>query len=230
MTTFVLIHGSYQGGWIWQPVADRLRAQGHQVLAPTLDGCAERAGSLRPGLTVETQAAEVAQLLFYENLSDVVLVGTSSGGMVMAKVAEINPARVRRLVFADALALQHGEKVTDFVSQPSSIVHELALGPTREDAEGRLFASLDPELRAWAVERCTLHPIAAHRKAVELETFWSQDWNADVIYCRQAPNPGEAHQRRCADALGARWHELDTGHYPMLSAPDELVEIILSED
>ena len=49
-----------------------------------------------------------------------------------------------------------------------------------------------------------------------------------MIYCRQAINPGEAHQRRCAEALGARWHELDTGHYPMLSAPDELTELIQS--
>ena len=81
MTTFVLIHGSYQGGWIWQPVADRLRGKGHQVYAPTLDGCAERAGSLRAGITVETQAAEIAQLLFYENLHDVALVATSSGAI-----------------------------------------------------------------------------------------------------------------------------------------------------
>ena len=64
MTTFVLIHGSYQGGWIWQPVGDSLRAAGHTVYAPTLDGCAERAGLLRSGITVESQAAEVAQLLF----------------------------------------------------------------------------------------------------------------------------------------------------------------------
>ena len=91
MTTFVLIHGSYQGGWIWQLVASRLRALKHQVYAPSLDGCAERAGQLRPGINTETQAAEIAQLLFYEDLREVVLVGTSSGGMVLAKVAEDAP-------------------------------------------------------------------------------------------------------------------------------------------
>ena len=229
MTTFVLIHGSYQGGWIWQPVANQLRADGHQVYAPTLDGCAERAGQLRAGITVESQAAEIAQLLFYENLDDVVLVGTSSGGMIMAKVAEMARERIGRLVFADALALQDGEKVSDFESQPSSITTELSLGPSREDAEGRLFKDLDPDVRAWAVDRCTLHPIAVHRQAVQLDNFWFQDWNASVIYCRQAPNPGEAHQRRCAETLGARWYEIDTGHYPMLSAVDELVQIILAE-
>jgi pimeloyl-ACP methyl ester carboxylesterase len=228
MTTFVLIHGSYQGGWIWQPVADRLRAAGHDVYAPTLDGCAERAGGLRAGITVESQAAEVAQLLFYENLHDVVLVGTSSGGMVMARTAETARERVGRVFFADALALRNGEKVSDFVSQPSAIVTDLALGPSREDAEGRLFADLEPDVRAWAVERCTLHPIAVHRQPVQLDSFWSQDWDASVLYCRRAPNPGEAHQRRCAETLNARWHELDTGHYPMLSTTDELTQLILT--
>ena len=75
MTTFVLIHGSYQGGWIWQRVASRLRASGHTVYAPSLDGCAERKHQVRAGITTETHAAEIAEMLFYEDLKDVVMVG-----------------------------------------------------------------------------------------------------------------------------------------------------------
>src|SRR5690348_6138825 len=101
MTTFVLIHGSYQGGWIWQPVASRLRAAGHRVYAPSLDGCAERKHSLRPGITTETYAAEIADLLYYEDLRAVVMVGTSSGGMVVCRAAEIRRDRVSHLVFVD---------------------------------------------------------------------------------------------------------------------------------
>ena len=51
MATFVLVHGAYQGGWIWKPVAERLRRAGHAVYAPTLDGCAERKHQLRPGIS-----------------------------------------------------------------------------------------------------------------------------------------------------------------------------------
>lgn len=228
MTTFVLIHGSYQGGWIWRRVADRLRAQGHVAHAPTLDGCGERAGSLRPGITVESQAAELSKLLFYEDLDDVVLVGTSSGGMVLARLAEVARERIGRLVFADALALRHGESITDIVTRPAAVNTELVLGPTREDAEGRMFAALEPALPTWAADRCALHPIAVHTQPVQLDSFWSQDWDATAIYCRRAPNPGEAHQRRCAETLGARWHELDTGHYPMLSASEALTGLILT--
>ena len=228
MTTFVLIHGSYQGGWIWQPVASRLRAAGHTVNAPSLDGCAERKHSLRPGITTETQAAEIADLLFYEDLQDVIMVGTSSGGMVVCRAAEAQPDRISRLFFVDALALLDGERIRDIVQRSTAVPSGLAAGPTREDAATRLFADLDPQTRAWALDRYTLHPIGIYESPVKLESFWNRQWPATVIWCRRAANPGEAHQRRTADKLKAQWHELDTGHYPMLSAPEELTRLLLA--
>ena len=102
MATYVLVHGSNQGGWIWQPVANLLRAAGHQAYAPSLDGCGERKSQMRPGITAETQADEVAQLMFYEDLKDVVLVGTSYGGMVACRTAGLMRERISRLVFVDS--------------------------------------------------------------------------------------------------------------------------------
>lgn len=227
MTTFVLIHGAYQGGWIWKPVATQLRAEGHLVFAPSLDGCGERAAQVRSGITTESQADEVAELLAAEDLDDVVIAGTSSGGMVMARVAELARERVARLVFVDALALMPGEKIRDIVPRPAEIMTEVATGPSRDGALRTLQGSLEPELAGWAADRFGLHPVAVFDEPIVLDRFWDQSWDASVVYCRQAPNPGEAHQRRCADALGARWHELDTGHYPMLSAPEELTRLII---
>jgi pimeloyl-ACP methyl ester carboxylesterase len=229
MSTYVLIHGSYQGGWIWQPVASQLRAAGHAVYAPTLDGCAERKHSLRPGITTETQAAEVADLLFYEDLHDVVMVGTSSGGMVVTRAAETRRDRISRLVFVDALALLDGERIRDIVRRSTAVPSGLAAGPTREDAATRLFADLDPETRTWALDRYTLHPIGIYENPVKLDNFWDQQWSALVVWCRRAANPGEVHQRRTAENLNARWHELDTGHYPMLSMPEELTALLTAQ-
>ena len=150
MATYVLVHGAYQGGWIWKPVVERLRTAGHQVHAPTLDGCAERHHLVRPGITVATHAQEIAQLLFYEDLARVVLVGTSSGGMVICKAAELARDRIARLVFVDALALMPGERVGDIVKRVSANeTTAITTGPARTDAEKRLFADLDPDLRAW---------------------------------------------------------------------------------
>jgi pimeloyl-ACP methyl ester carboxylesterase len=227
MATYVLLHGAYQGGWIWKPVATRLRTAGHRVLAPTLDGCGERHDQVRAGITVGTHAREVAQLLVYEDLTDVVLVGTSAGGMVLEKAAEMARERIGRLVFVDALALMPGEKVDEVVkrSAPNEVT-ALTTGPTKADAESRLFRDLDPALRAWALARITPHPIAALEAPMEPTTFWNQGWSATVIRCRRATNPPEAHQRRTAERLKAAWHELDTGHYPMLSEPDALTRLL----
>jgi len=230
MATYVLVHGSYQGGWIWQKVADRLRAAGHQVYAPSLDGCAERKCLVSAGATTESQAEEVAQLLFYEDLKDVVLAGTSSGGMVVCRVAELMRDRIGRLAFVDALALLDGEKIGDIVTRSTAAANTggLTRGPTREDAANRLFADLEPAARAWALERYTQHPSGIYEQGVKLDRFWSLPWKASVTWCTRAQNPGEAHQRRCAEKLGASFATLDTGHYPMLSMPAELTQLLLA--
>src|SRR5256884_9681717 len=177
MATYVLIHGAYQGGWIWKPVATRRPAAGHAVLAPSLDGCAERSHAVRAGITVGTHAREVAQLLFSEDLKDVVLVGTSSGGMVIVKAAELARDRIGRLAFVDALALMPGERVDAIVKRPApNKVGDVTTGPSRTDAEGRMFKDLEPAVRAWALERYTMHPVAALEAPMVPTTVWDQKW------------------------------------------------------
>lgn len=228
MAIFVLIHGAYQGGWIWQPTVRLLRADGHIVYAPSLDGCGERRHSLRPGITVETHAQEIADLLFFEDLREVALCGTSAGGMVLCRAAELARDRIGRLVFVDALALRDGERISEIVNRPTPRVStDLAVAPSREDAANRSFADLAPDLRAWALDRYTPHPIAAMEEPASLRSFWQQSWPATVIRCRRAANPPEAHQRRTAETLGGKYLEIDAGHYPMLSDPAVLAPLLM---
>jgi len=228
MATYVLLHGAYQGGWIWQRVTPHLQAAGHKVFAPTLDGCAERRHALRPGIDTESQAAEIAELLFFEDLRDIVLVGSSCGGMVACRVAEIARDRIGRIVLADALALFNGEAVSDHVKRPTAETTALATGPSREDAANRMFVSLDGPTKEWALARYTPHPVAAMQQAVKLDSFWSQSWKASVIWCKQSVNPPVVHQRRAAETLKASWAELDTGHYPMLTEPAALAKLMMA--
>jgi pimeloyl-ACP methyl ester carboxylesterase len=231
MANFVLIHGSYQGSWIWQPTTKLLREAGHTVHAPTMDGCAERANGLRAGITATTMAQEVADLLFYEDLDDVILASTSSGGIVISKAAEMARDKIKRLVYIDALAPQPGETVGDIVirgpNQEPNEETEFAAGPNREGMAVRLFADLEPELKAWALDRATLHPKGA--SAADLDKFWAQSWPATVIYCTGSLNPSEAHQRRTADKLAAHWQTMDAGHYPMLSHGEDMTRLLLEE-
>ena len=227
MANFMLIHGAFQGGWIWKLVASRLRAEGHHVIVPTLDGCGERAMHIRPGITTETQAQELSKFLWSEDMENITLVGASAGGMVMARVAELQRDRVDRLVFADALALFDGECIRDITgSSHHSVVTDLVTGPTRQDRYDRFIQDMPGELASWAADRSTQHPIGCFQEPVILEDFWNQEWKASVVWCMQARRPGVEHQRRAADKLKAKWFELNTGHFPQLSMPDELTRVI----
>jgi pimeloyl-ACP methyl ester carboxylesterase len=175
-----------------------------------------------------THATEIAELMFYEDLRDVVLAGTSAGGMVLCRAAELARERIARLVFVDALALLDGERIGQIVNRTTTrVTTALAVGPSREDAETRMFAALDPALRAWALARYTPHPIAAMEEPVKLKSFWGQSWPATVIRCRRSANPPEAHQRRTAEKLSGKYLELDAGHYPMLTDPDALAPLLM---
>jgi pimeloyl-ACP methyl ester carboxylesterase len=146
--------------------------------------------------------------------------------MVICRVAELAADRIARLVFVDALALLPGEKVGDIVNRPAGDVTAVTIAPTRADAESRMFSDLDPATRAWALARYTPHPIAALEAPMELTDFWDRRWPVSVIRCRRAKNPPEPHQRRTAERLKGSYAEMDTGHYPMLSQPDELVRLL----
>jgi len=109
MATYVLVHGGGHGGWCYQRVARLLRAEGHEVHAPSLTGLADRSHLLAPGIDLDTHITDVVSLLFYEDLRDVILVGHSYGGMVITGVADRVPDRLRRLVYVDAFVPNDGE-------------------------------------------------------------------------------------------------------------------------
>lgn len=228
MSNFVLVHGSYQGGWIWKLVGDRLVDVGHRVYRPTLDGSAERRRNLRADITLAELGAEIADLLFFEDLNDVIFVGTSMGGMVVCEAAERVPERIKRLVFIDALVPLPGESVPTINSRAPHDRNNLVYGPKPEAARGVVYADLPPDVQEWALARYTQQAIAPTDDPVDLRDFWSRTWQVDVLRCTQSPLPPEAHQRRTAERLNGSYAELEAGHYPMLSHPAEVAEYLLA--
>ena len=85
MATFVLVHGAWGGGWCWKDVAPLLRATGHDVYTPTLTGVGERAHLLNPTIDLSTHIQDIVNLLFYEDLRDVILVGFSTPALLRPK-------------------------------------------------------------------------------------------------------------------------------------------------
>lgn len=108
MTTFVLVHGAWLGGWAWKHVTPRLRMAGHEVFAPTLTGLGERVHLAHPGVGLETHIQDVVNVLVFEDLQQVTLVGHSYGGIVITSVADRTPERLAQLVYLDAFVPEDG--------------------------------------------------------------------------------------------------------------------------
>ena len=228
MSTYVLVHGSYQGGWIWKPVSERLAARGHVVYRPTLQGSAERRREIRPDLSLADYGVEIADLFFYEDLTDVIFVGTSIGGMAVSEAAPKVAERIRRLIFIDALVPLPGESVPQINSRPPYDQRNVVYGPSPDSARGTIFAGLPPAVEDWALARYTQQAIKPTDDPVDLREFWSRTWRVGVLRCTRSPAPPESHQRRTAERLKGTYTELDAGHYPMLSHPGEVADYLMS--
>ncbi len=145
MTTFVLVHGAWQGGWCWRFVAPALRRGGHEVYAPTLTGLGDRAHLARPGIDLDLHGQDVVALLEMEDLHDVVLLGHSYGGMVVTGVADRCATRIRHLVYLDAFVLENGKCALDY------IVPERAASFRRDGEQSGSIAP--PPLSLWGLAR-----------------------------------------------------------------------------
>ena len=109
MATFVLVHGAWVGGWAWKHVAPLLRERGNDVFTPTLTGVGERVHLATPEVNLDTHITDIVNVIYYEDLEAVVLVGWSYSGMVVSGVLDRIPERLARVVYLDAEVPRDGE-------------------------------------------------------------------------------------------------------------------------
>jgi pimeloyl-ACP methyl ester carboxylesterase len=109
--TIVFVHGAWGGGWQYTKVQPLLEKAGHTVYRPTMTGLGERVHLGGPEVGLSTHIEDIVNMLEFEELEDVVLVGHSYGGMVIAGVADRVPERIARLVYFDAILPEDGESV-----------------------------------------------------------------------------------------------------------------------
>jgi pimeloyl-ACP methyl ester carboxylesterase len=232
MATFVLVHGSTFGGWCWKWTAGDLRAAGHAIYAPSLTGLGDRAHLLGPGVTLTTHIRDIADLLFYEDLHDVVLIGHSYGGMVITGVAEEAADRLARLVYLDAFLPEDGESCfsimpgirerwADTTTTLDGVPVKL---PFEADVLAQAWGITDPILRDWVVARSSPMPLTTHEEPICLPANRAARLARSYIYCTRN---GIAQPAIKARELGLDYHELQTGHMAMLSAPHELASLLL---
>src|SRR5258707_11195840 len=129
MTDYGLIHGAWHGSWCWARVRNLLAARAHGVFTPTLTGVGERSHLLRRDVGLDTHVADVANLMIWEDLRDVVLVGHSYGGIVARHVADRLPDRIRSLIYLHAFVPDNGKAPFDYLPDNGEGDPNLAVAP-----------------------------------------------------------------------------------------------------
>ncbi len=232
-STFVLVHGAWHGGWCWSRVAARLRERGHAVFTPTLTGLGERRHLISPQVNLDTHVEDVVNLLQFEELERVVLVGHSYAGIVISGVADRVPQRLRQLVYLDALLLEPGKSL--FSDFPPAVV-EQRLKAIRETGGGvgaaaalppAAFGVKDPADAAWVARHLTPQPVGTYLQPLLLKAPLGNGLPKTYIECTGDPiatlEPTKARVR--ADA-GWQLRTLATGHDAMVTAPAALTELL----
>jgi len=226
MATYVLVHGGGHGGWCYDRVAPLLRAESHDVHAPTLTGLGERSHLLSDKIDLELHIHDVVQTLHFHDLNDVILVGHSYGGMVITGVADRASERIGRLVYLDAANPRNGQSLVDVAGPVINAVRpmgtvvdgvELVLLPAPN--AGAFYGVTDPDDLAWMDERLTGHPWKCFEQKLQLHNeaaLWAIPQYH--IVCTSTLTTRDLGPVEAARAAGRLW-DIDTGHDLMITEP-----------
>ena len=217
MSTFALIHGAWGSGWHWASIPDRLRAAGHDVVAPDLP-CDDVAATFDDYTQVVLDAIGEAE--------DVVVVGFSLGGQTAARVAVRRP--VRELIYVAALVPHPGSTLIDQFAEP--LMHREYIEGVELLEKGSRWADFDVYRRVGyddtvpeEVVRERFRRLRPQMNTPYLHPFDAELPPARYVLCTQDRMINVDYWRGAVDVTD----ELDCGHGPMAALPGELTEILL---
>jgi pimeloyl-ACP methyl ester carboxylesterase len=237
VSQIVLVAGAWIGGWAFQQTARALRARGHDVYPLTLTGLGERSHLARAEVDLDTHIADVVNLLEYEDLRRAVLVGHSYAGIVVTGVADQAGDRLSALVYLDSAPMQNGQSHIDFY--PPDVAEGMRRQVREQGAGWRLpfpgverlgpppmMEGLDAETSALLGARAVAQPFGSYIQPLRLHAK-DGGYQRAVIACNGFREIAAA-QPQMASFLTREWrrYDLPTGHWPMLSAPEPLAELL----
>ena len=229
MTTFVLIHGGWRGGWIYQRLARILRNSGHEVYAPSLPGSAEHVHQLTGDISLSTHIADVVNLFRWEDLRDVTLVGHSYGGMVITGVADQLPDRITDLVYLDAAVPGDGQSFLDIAPASAPMFIDSA-GQSRGlfvAPVPAVYFSVNEADAPMVDELSTPFPFATCVEKLALTGGDTSHIRRTYILAEGWENPYVDTRDRVAKEPDWDMFSVACGHDAMLDDPDGLAKILL---
>ncbi len=238
MSTYVLIHGAWHGGWCWSRVAPMLRQKGHTVLAPDLPGHGEDKTPVAQ-ITLQTYVDSVAALLDRQ-AEPVILVGHSMGGLVISQVAESRSEKIRKLVYVCAFLLRDGETLGAIAERDSDALVMPNLVVTEDQVSARLnedmitqafYSECTPEDAMAAQSKLVSQALAPFMTPLQLTDDKFGRLPRVYIECTRDRAISITIQREMyKNSACSEIHTLNTDHSPFLSTPRELTSLLESLD
>ena len=226
--TFLVCHGAWSAGWAWKKVHPLMAAAGHRLVTPTYTGLGERAHLANPSIDLETHIQDILNVIQYEDLRDIVLVGHSYGGMVATAVADRARDRITKLIYIDAFVPEDGQSLLDLNEVARPRMQELTKSgdgwrvppnPTPPDTP--------PADVEWLTERRVHMPIKCFETSLKIHNG-PLGLPRSYIYATRI-TPADTFGRFAAHAKGDpawRYHEIDASHSPNVTAPEALMSLL----
>jgi pimeloyl-ACP methyl ester carboxylesterase len=232
--TFVLVHGSWHGGWCWKHVSALLCRQGHRVLSPTLTGLGERRHLLSREVDLTTHILDVANVIETNELDEVILVGHSYGGVVIAGAADRLAGKLSQLIFLDALLIENGQSVFSRFFTPEGKASTLervrsqggGLGIPPPPATD--FGITDAGELAWVSRHLAPQPVGTYEEPLRLHAALGNGTRKTYVECSRNRLSLLEPIRQSVHANVREWRvrAIDTGHDAMVSAPAALTTLL----
>lgn len=234
MTTYVLVHGSWHDGSLWEPVATHLRAQGHTVHCPTVAGHGPNADR---NVTHAQCSQSIADYIVKHDLSKIVLLGHSYGGTIISKVAEVIPERIQRLIYWNAFVLQDGENMFDnmpeayyelFTSLAAASGDNTVLLPY-EVWRNAFINDADDQMAEETYKMLTPEPCQPFHDRLDLKKFYTLNIPKSYLNCTedQALPAGFWHPKMSSRLGEFKLVEMGGSHEAMFTRPQELATKII---
>jgi len=232
MATFVLVHGAWAGGLIWRPIARALRKAGHDVYTPTLTGIGDRRHLLNREINLGTHIQDILGVVDYEDLSHIVLVGHSYGGMVVTGVADAIPDKIVSLVYLDAFVPENGQSLLSMVppenrAKPMAAPGEDWLTPP---LPAEAFGEPSEDVRDFVARKGMPQPTACFSQPLKLTDGIDRIRRKTYIYCNDPePTVFTPLYEKLKNRPGWVVKSLSCTHFAQIDMPEELTALLTAE-
>lgn len=195
----VLVHGAGHGGWCWRDVRRRLQSQGFDVFTPTLTGLGDRKHLRSPDIGLYTHITDIVNLIEFEELKNVVLVGHSYAGMVVTGVCDALRNRIAQLIIIDGAVPQDGDP--SFPGTTREMLRE-RFGGFKDDymitmnVAGLGFPDPNDPIGKWLTSNLTEHLVKTWTDTISLKNGGSDGIPRTFVQCADLTKLAPAGQAR----------------------------------